>query len=615
MGGPVGCLLVLCFLGVVWGYPSGPPDNADICQSMKPGHRPAPEVLPPAFMITLSEEAYLPGEKVNVTIKAKKDFVFKGFFIQARRVDPNADQLEPIGRFMVIEGTKEVCNDRYGNGLSHTNTGPKGLTEKREIVLTWVAPTPPRGHVQFRVTVVSRYDTYWVQERSSILRDPSAAPLPQTRDPFVGRTLPPLEPISLDECGKSKGCYRYPEECSDNKQKNQCDAYVTWKDKKDSIDFELSGDSHGWVALGFSYDKLMGHDSVVECVWSSESHTVQVRQSYNLNGDKTNRVIEGTRGLSDMQGFLSNGHIKCRFSRRKRIPNMEKTMFDLSESFHLLIAKGDVNVTGGKLRHNLEPYKFPLVSPVKVDFSQNVDISGRARYALVKAHGCLMIIAWMMSASLGIIMARYYKRMWPNDRLCANKVWFSVHRFCQLLAMFCTIVGVILIFVHMGGWHHLPDYPAKAHPPLGIAVLVLTILNPLVAACRPSTKKSTRPVFNWFHWLFGSVAYALAAPTLFIGLSMPKAFTPSWATWVLVAFYLFHVIIELLLEIHGCINGRKQKQRDLEYDLRKRSDPRGELDGYEPEPVGTRFKTILIWMYVVVMVILGIVMVIAVAVS
>lgn len=40
--------------------------------------------------------------------------------------------------------------------------------------------------------------------------------------------------------------------------------------------------------------------------------------------------------------------------------------------------------------------------------------------------GCLMIIAWMMSASLGIIMARYYKRMWPNDQFCANKVWFSV---------------------------------------------------------------------------------------------------------------------------------------------------------------------------------------------
>ncbi len=40
--------------------------------------------------------------------------------------------------------------------------------------------------------------------------------------------------------------------------------------------------------------------------------------------------------------------------------------------------------------------------------------------------GCLMIIAWMMSASLAIIMSRYYKPMWPNDRLCGHRVWFAV---------------------------------------------------------------------------------------------------------------------------------------------------------------------------------------------
>ena len=40
--------------------------------------------------------------------------------------------------------------------------------------------------------------------------------------------------------------------------------------------------------------------------------------------------------------------------------------------------------------------------------------------------GCLMIYAWIFAASIGIVVARYYKRMWPNDKHCREKVWFTV---------------------------------------------------------------------------------------------------------------------------------------------------------------------------------------------
>ena len=51
-----------------------------------------------------------------------------------------------------------------------------------------------------------------------------------------------------------------------------------------------------------------------------------------------------------------------------------------------------------------------------------------------------------------------------------------------------------------------------------------------------------------------------SVPAIFIGLNLHKSFVPSWATWVMTAFILFHLIIELLLEIHGCLNARKQKR-------------------------------------------------------
>lgn len=40
--------------------------------------------------------------------------------------------------------------------------------------------------------------------------------------------------------------------------------------------------------------------------------------------------------------------------------------------------------------------------------------------------GCLMLIAWMMCASTALILAKYYKAMWPNDSLCGERVWFAV---------------------------------------------------------------------------------------------------------------------------------------------------------------------------------------------
>jgi hypothetical protein len=593
----------------VYGYPTGAPDRPSTCRTLKPGHtRTSPQVKPPPFHVEVSQDHYSPGETLDVTIMGEGGFEFIGFMIEGRRADHRFNQQEIIGDFAEIKGTRVICEGEKGNGLTHTDGENGSDTKKRKITLKWTAPKPSDGHVEFRVTVVASFSEYWIAERSGIILDPNAPPLalPNENKPEIKL---PMAPINLNGCGKSKGCYRNPRRCKEA----ECDAVVTWVDHGNHIEFELSGDADGWVAVGFSDDKLMGHDSVIECVLNEETDIVEIRQSYNRDTLKMNEVSQQPDlGLTQMESFYGNGRIKCRFHRVKLMKGVQ-SIFDLTHSYYILLAKGDADGKGNKEIHTLEPHKFPMVSPVKVTVADLVDIYGRARYPLVKAHGCLMIIAWMMSASLAIIMARYYKPMWPNDRMCGHRIWFAVHRGCMIVAMVCTIIGFILIFVHVGGYAQMPDLPPKAHPPLGITVTILVILNPLIAACRPNPKAGRRPLFNWFHWLFGTAGHVLATPTILIGLSLPKAFIPWWATWVMVAFLLFHVVIELLLEIHGCINARKQKQRSMEYELRKKNDARGELDGYEPEPVGTRFKTILIWLYLIVLVVLGLTMVITIA--
>jgi len=44
---------------------------------------------------------------------------------------------------------------------------------------------------------------------------------------------------------------------------------------------------------------------------------------------------------------------------------------------------------GRKLRHSLDPNKYPYISPSMVSISDNEDVTDTARYPLVKAHGML----------------------------------------------------------------------------------------------------------------------------------------------------------------------------------------------------------------------------------
>ena len=59
--------------------------------------------------------------------------------------------------------------------------------------------------------------------------------------------------IDTAGCGKTKGCYRDPAGCLEE----ECSVLATWKAKEDLVEFELSADTDGWVALGFSLDKKM----------------------------------------------------------------------------------------------------------------------------------------------------------------------------------------------------------------------------------------------------------------------------------------------------------------------------------------------------------------------
>ena len=89
-----------------------------------------------------------------------------------------------------------------------------------------------------------------------------------------------------------------------------------------------------------------------------------------------------------------------------------------------------------------------------------------------------MVLAWVFCASIGLILARYYKPMWVDNKACGQKVWFSYHRALMLCAMFLTVIGFILILVHQEGkFLTEPDLPKKAHPIIGLIAIICSFLN------------------------------------------------------------------------------------------------------------------------------------------
>ena len=52
-------------------------------------------------------------------------------------------------------------------------------------------------------------------------------------------------------CGKSRGCYRTPDNCTTS---SNCRTFITWEVNKadNTVDIEFSGKTKGWIAVGLN---------------------------------------------------------------------------------------------------------------------------------------------------------------------------------------------------------------------------------------------------------------------------------------------------------------------------------------------------------------------------
>uniref|UniRef100_A0A0B7AUI7 DOMON domain-containing protein n=1 Tax=Arion vulgaris TaxID=1028688 RepID=A0A0B7AUI7_9EUPU len=376
---------------------------------------------------------------------------------------------------------------------------------------------------------------------------------PPAESPAVPGTIP--KPTG---CGDTKGCFS---NCKDS----LCSYIVSWVRNGNIAVYTLVANvgqnSGSWIAVGFSSDSLMGNDDVLGCASdgsgtnnSFSAHT-PVRSTPNMYND-TERMLTSV--------MFQDGVLSCTIERP--IEGVANGRYDVNSSWTLLFATGPGSFSNRQLDigyHSANRY----VSSQQVTINQYIDVgAGVLSFPLVKAHGSLMIAAWIFLASIGIVLARYYKPAWTG-LLCSEKIWFQIHRICMILVFCTTAAGFIIIFIEVDGYSNIQEERTflVGHPIIGIIVMSLTLINPIMAIfrCHPGTSK--RPIFNWAHFFVGTSAHILGVVNIFFGVLLTKSDVPYYLMYILGAYVAWQLFVEILLEAITCFG--KTLDRGEAYEL------------------------------------------------
>ncbi|XP_075920493.1 putative ferric-chelate reductase 1 [Petromyzon marinus] len=288
---------------------------------------------------------------------------------------------------------------------------------------------------------------------------------------------------------------------------------------------------------------VQGDDDIYRCVRFAGS--VDIGSSYSSG--RSYPPTTSTVGMSGAAWRVADGRLQCVFSRSVAPPAPGKA--DLDTALFIMLAHGRAD-SGLMLKHEQQP----LVSRVAVRLTGTpTEVPGSRSPTIIKAHGALMMVAWLTCASVGIVLARFFKPLWPTHYIWGQKVWFQLHRSFMTTVVLCSLVAFTLPFVYRAGWSH------GAHPIVGCLVVVLAVAQPLMALVRPHPGEPRRSLFNWTHWATGTAARTAAVAAMFLGVDMTSLDLPdAWDKLTLIGAVAWQVATELLLEAHahrGCRAG------------------------------------------------------------
>uniref|UniRef100_A0A8C6TU01 Ferric-chelate reductase 1 n=1 Tax=Neogobius melanostomus TaxID=47308 RepID=A0A8C6TU01_9GOBI len=457
--------------------------------------------LPCSMRGTCFENAINMSLCVAVVLSAPSSRSFEGFLLQAREVGSTT----AVGSFITKPKlTQTLSCGGTAVSMMHPNTN-------QDIIL------------RIHATFVEGFNKYWVAVASPLVKFTSAGSNSTEEASTPANTGSGTCGFSGHfgrGCGESKVCFREPSDC-DPAQDINCFflSAVLVSPGSSAVLFQLSGPSDGYISFGFSNDQEMrvcfcfistGDDDIYICVVDS-SGRVQLRRAFSTGRTTPQSVPLGN--VSDVKTSVQNNIIRCSFTSTNSISTrMSRGSTQRSrQRYYLLYAHGPSH--NGKI-YALHPSIF---------FSQ--------RPHIIKAHGALMLVAWMTTGTLGMMVARFNKGLAKGHTLCGKDLWFVLHVSMMCVTVAATIIAFILAFSYARTWSG-----SGAHPVLGCLVMILSLLQPLGALLRCGPQHPKRFLFNWSHALNALAIKALSVAAIFTGLKLIDSSESQWLMKVMGGF-------------------------------------------------------------------------------
>ena len=132
-----------------------------------------------------------------------------------------------------------------------------------------------------------------------------------------------------------------------------------------------------------------------------------------------------------------------------------------------------------------------MVSDEKVFLNISSHVSTKDTKKLIEAHGCLMVLAWILFANVGMFTAKFCKKILPGKQILKADIWFRAHQGCMILAIMLSLAGASILWVDRGVKPlKLDNLKNNPHSALGMAVICTAVVQPVMAFFRPSPKNN-----------------------------------------------------------------------------------------------------------------------------
>uniref|UniRef100_A0A096LYE7 Putative ferric-chelate reductase 1 n=1 Tax=Poecilia formosa TaxID=48698 RepID=A0A096LYE7_POEFO len=281
-----------------------------------------------------------------------------------------------------------------------------------------------------------------------------------------------LQSISNVGCGSTKLCFSQPTNCDPSTSSNCFFMSARLLTPPESgVQYELSGPAQGYVAFGWSDDQMMGQDDIYLCGLNSTG-AVDVQRAFSVG--HTAPTVQPKGAISDIQTSNQNGVLACTFTSKNAIFTSSNFSFTSNQLFYLLLAYGPSS--NGIIMKHQNDYS----SSQRMALTSSAVVQRDGKQQMIRAHGCLMLLAWMTLCPVGMMVARYLRRS-SQVQMFGKDLWFVIHVSVMSFTVATTIIAFILAFSYLGGWEYFNN---GIHPVLGCLVLCLALIQPILALMR-----------------------------------------------------------------------------------------------------------------------------------